>query len=1111
MKPSGSGKPLLYFLGDMPDADADRENMQMAGRTRDLLDDQIPRGWEKDIRWNNVIRTHTPNNRVPSFVETECCRPSVVSDIVKTKPKVIVSFGAVPLTWLTGQPGIANWRGHKAPVTFGSHSAWAYFVNHPSYLLQQRRDNYRGGVGSEEERVFIFDMKRIFAEINDLSAPKVWTEAEARRNLFCYDGSSSDHVDKVIAFLRRSTKLKCQGLDIETNRLRPYGDDARILSFALGSEKETVAFAWDHPEAKWSHPQRLAIHNALLDYMLAPAGPTKFAHNLPFELEWFAAQLSLRLPHASRWGCTMVQGSVLSERKASKYNSGDDEFEPRGHSLDFLVRKYFGIGLKALSNVDRANLANTPLDEVLPYNGLDAKFTDMLAAEQARELEAEHLDDTYDIYVRRVPTLVLTQIKGVPVDRKATMRLVDDDRRKVEDASVRLFATPEPAKFKKATGRVLNPGSNKDLVELFETVLNVKRARDRNGKFSVDEEALKSINSPFADALLDLRKAQKRWRTYELPYLPQHDADEIVAEFDLKPVSSYLFSDGCVHPIFNPTLASTGRISCLVAGTPVLTKRGWVPIEQVVVGDYAWTHKNRWRRISRFIFQGVRRTVDLKFNNGYILTGTPDHRIFFYGAWWKLEDLLFVYIKEVANAGEHSKGQKVVPDQGTENYAARSRGAWANTNDDSGRAEVIFDGGAIRQPEKFTLCEKQDRAFESYEGEDWRTASQVDWELLRREGLFYPPCREGSCVCAPTSNGGSVGSQVASEASCGSPHRWRPREQLVGQFSSSNINGSRIDSQIAEADAEGCVIATVTDNGCHETFDLTVEEDHSYLSGFIFSHNCESPNLQNVPIRTKEGKEIRKQFVARKGEVILSADYGQIEHRVAAMLSKDKKTVEALWNGFDVHADWARRIIEAYPSRLGGRAALKDAAAMKAFRNDPIKSGWTFALIFGASLDTVSNYIEVPKDILAPLVEEFWDEFRGLLSWQKRTMQFYRENGYVETMGGWRRRAPMTANMIYNAPIQGTACELIMDAMARLSETGDPVLQPNLQIHDDLTFIVPVSEVADRVDQIVDAMLDLKFDFINVPISVEVSVGRSLYDMEDVLTASSDTWKRKKA
>jgi DNA polymerase-1 len=279
--------------------------------------------------------------------------------------------------------------------------------------------------------------------------------------------------------------------------------------------------------------------------------------------------------------------------------------------------------------------------------------------------------------------------------------------------------------------------------------------------------------------------------------------------------------------------------------------------------------------------------------------------------------------------------------------------------------------------------------------------------------------------------------------------------------------------------------------------------------------SSDDPNLQNFPKRDAETKEVRRSLAAGPGQLDLTFDYGQIQARAIAMLSLDKVFIKALWERWDVHGDWAKRLAYEYPSRIGGKKFLTDKKVMKDFRTD-IKNQWTFPLFFGATARSVSGYLQIPQDIIEEQIEEFWKMFPEAKNWQDNLIRFYQKNGYVECMTGRRRRGPLTTNQLINAPVQGTAAEIVLDAMSRLSEMGDPEVQPEINIHDDFTFLrVPVERVDAIAEKVIDAMLRVPFKWAHiVPITVEMSMGKNWCDLEElkddagktVSVYSSDDW-----
>lgn len=283
--------------------------------------------------------------------------------------------------------------------------------------------------------------------------------------------------------------------------------------------------------------------------------------------------------------------------------------------------------------------------------------------------------------------------------------------------------------------------------------------------------------------------------------------------------------------------------------------------------------------------------------------------------------------------------------------------------------------------------------------------------------------------------------------------------------------------------------------------------------------SSEDPNLQNFPARKR--KEIRGVIRAPDGHWLLKADYGQIEARVLGMASHDDKLVRALWTDYDIHGFWTTKLLKEYPQwadylfgefvegtpdLLGGKTP-EEKLIFKAGRQE-MKNGWVFPLFFGSSHRSTAENLHIPEDLAQDLAAEFWDEFKGVKEWQDDLIKFYQKHLYVETLTGRRRRGAISKNQLINDPIQGTAADIVLKAMTVLSEMGmvkeDEELQPNLNIHDDLTFIVQDQTIESVMDFVATEMCRPRFDFINVPVLVEMAAGTQWHACKEVGIYRSD-------
>jgi DNA polymerase I-like protein with 3'-5' exonuclease and polymerase domains len=294
--------------------------------------------------------------------------------------------------------------------------------------------------------------------------------------------------------------------------------------------------------------------------------------------------------------------------------------------------------------------------------------------------------------------------------------------------------------------------------------------------------------------------------------------------------------------------------------------------------------------------------------------------------------------------------------------------------------------------------------------------------------------------------------------------------------------------------------------------------------------SCSFPNEQYWPKRNEGFVNLRKVFAAPNRSLLrrlkarykyelpswmndedcwfVAIDYGQMQARIAGMLSKDRLYCTYLWDRNDLHMEWTKRLARAYPNRVGGKRFIKDIDSLKKFRID-VKNQWTFPLIFGATANSVSGYLDIPVAVLKPLISEFFDEMPGLKKWQTKTRRFYNEHGYVEGPAGWRRYGPLDHGKVINTPIQNGEAEIVLDAMTRLSEAAQDLnewqFQARLEIHDELGFWIPKKTIDRDLEFIAGEMLQCEhFDWINVPLLIEISKGPNWFDQEDVAEIFSD-------
>ena len=257
-------------------------------------------------------------------------------------------------------------------------------------------------------------------------------------------------------------------------------------------------------------------------------------------------------------------------------------------------------------------------------------------------------------------------------------------------------------------------------------------------------------------------------------------------------------------------------------------------------------------------------------------------------------------------------------------------------------------------------------------------------------------------------------------------------------------------------------------------------------TGRLSSNN---PNLQNIPIRTERGREIRKAFIPRNSDyTLLAADYSQIELRIIAHLSKDRAMIEAFNQGLDIHAATASRVF-GVPIEQVTKDMRRNAKAVN------------FGLVYGISAFGLSQNLDIPRKEAADIIQNYFEQYPGIRSYMDKTIDFARKHEYVETIMGRRRylndinsansvvRGFADRNAI-NAPIQGSSADMIKIAMIHIFNAFSRCNLRSkmiLQVHDELVFDTHLDELQE-VKQIVEEKMKDALQ-LDVPVVVDMNTG----------------------
>ncbi|MFW5701483.1 MAG: DNA polymerase I, partial [Bacteroidota bacterium] len=273
----------------------------------------------------------------------------------------------------------------------------------------------------------------------------------------------------------------------------------------------------------------------------------------------------------------------------------------------------------------------------------------------------------------------------------------------------------------------------------------------------------------------------------------------------------------------------------------------------------------------------------------------------------------------------------------------------------------------------------------------------------------------------------------------------------------------------------------------HTTFNQTVTS-----TGRLSSTD---PNLQNIPIRSELGKQVRRAFIPQSGEnVIFAADYSQIELRIMAHICGDEQMIRAFSEGVDIHASTS--------SALYGVPLDEVTPDMRR-----VAKTVNFGIMYGLGAFGLASRLGIPRGEASEIIDNYFEKYTGIRLYIDQTIEFARKTGYAETLAGRRRYFPQinsgnrnlrtaAERAAINMPIQGTAADMLKIAMIRIDrEIEHRGLRSlmTLQVHDELVFEAPRSEVDELKDLVVELM-EGALELGKVPVSVDTGTGKNWFE-----------------
>jgi DNA polymerase I-like protein with 3'-5' exonuclease and polymerase domains/uracil-DNA glycosylase len=550
MKIKGPRDARFLILGHVPSEEADKRNQPFAEADGQWLRKLLPGRVMGEVAFQYAVRCYTPRpaKHTDAFAPPQAnhaCSELLEADLADYKDiEFIIGIGQLPLSRIFPGASIGRVHGTRIPIRLAGRVLWYYPIIDPEYVSRM------GGDRSPPAAVVKADLKRFFKRCNTWAKPRI-AHMDPKDVLVAH---SREQAEKLIRSLKGPL-----GFDIETNELRPNVRDSAIWTAAFSDCETTVAFSVDHPGGPndWG-----------MDVMLETCRRRKWiAHNAAFELLWIThfARARGESDAFAEFDDSQAYGRLYHERETIQ-------------SLEDLSLVHLGINLKALTGITGKTMKNYPLQDVLPYNGLDALGSVLLVREMAGKVDATN----YRRLLEGIRATVEMELRGLPVDLKRAAELEAEWGAKERAARAEARTIYEARQWEAVTQRPFNISSPDDLGEALVTYGKLKlplAPGNREGgkvRYVTDDAALqaavKERPSPLVDIVLRVREASKMKSTYIDPIIEVPER----------------FPDGLLHPTYTMMLTATGRLSSADVNIQNFPKRRHKELREQIIAPQGY-------------------------------------------------------------------------------------------------------------------------------------------------------------------------------------------------------------------------------------------------------------------------------------------------------------------------------------------------------------------------------------------------------------------------------------------------------------------------------------------------------------------------------------------
>jgi uracil-DNA glycosylase family 4 len=1000
---TGSGRKQTLIIAEVPGETEDLYNRQLVGVTGQWLEKKLKSfGYDlyKDFWLTNSVNCRTldkdGNNRNPTPLEVNHCRPYVESIIKQLNPKAIIIFGEASCRSFFGplfkdNIKIGEWEGLAIPSR--KFNSWLLPLYHPQYAIRNSQDENMQAYFDITLKKALDSIERPFPQFDD----------HTKKVKLLYK------IDDICQTLTEvlDTQPEIFFFDYEANGLRPQRMGYKIVTQSFSTNpNEAISFPFQYRHYLSANDQ-IRIKSLWRKIMLSPK-IKKVAHN--FKFEYSLTKNIFGCDIANRYWCTMDAAHIEDTR--FKYTGLKKQaflkfgIEPYNEHIEPYLQEVGNTGFNRIEEVD--------LEELLEYGAYDSLIGHRLLLEQKKTLTNERepgcgsLADAREFFFEAAKCFMEISDRGFPSDieyyRSEKKRLQD----KIAELKQQIKDSREAQLFLEQKGREIKIGkqlSDDDMRIILFDILKIPPHKLTSGgmKPSVDSDSLERIDLPFVKTVVDLKHHVKIDGNYINGFIRET-------------------IDGLIHPSINLNIARSLR-SCIAKGTMIDTVRdiskfpNGIPIENVVPGDYVfcfddklnpqikkvlWSGKTGEREVIRIHWKGHRN------NRGYIDV-TPEHKIRLAdGRWIEAQNLTGDYrtnkdklrspkirvlslnrrgdqLYFTGHTGKHNTGvlehrfiyEQLVGSLDIEdivhhkdlnhfNHTPNNLAKESKSSHASFHFSLLGSDPKIREQRSIIMKRKRKENPELYANSGGKGLQLSKFTFLKAlaksKGKPTQTPYDYSTVITYCSKFKVDYKEIAIRYDIKGKYISKSRlEKAIEEGRGFNsirkelghnyyrfkdllkLYGIELKrkwgNQHGEFVPNNHIITGIEKiNKVVEVYDLEIEDCHNFIANEINVHNsCSDPNLQNVPIREEMAKKsCRSGMFPEKGHQLLFADYKGIEVCVAAMYSGDKNLIRYITDPkSDMHKDKAMELWKLSPNEV-----TKDIRFYA-------KNKWVFAQFYG--------------------------------------------------------------------------------------------------------------------------------------------------------------------